>query len=169
MEDKKLPTKDKMVDSGGKPLTQSLFLEIGYTEQAVYTLKDQDHEHNGKTYPSLKRLYLEAEDPTEYLFATTYLLGWRHWQRLCENKALRRHIDEWRDELEVKLRSRGVMQAIKNAELGGFQAAKWLADRGWDTRGAGRPSKEEIEKEKKIQAAISDEYGADIVRLMPKQ
>lgn len=157
--------KSKMLDVMGKPLTQSLFLEINYNDQAIYTLKEHDHEHNGKFYPSLKRLYLEADDPTEYTFAITHLLGWKHWQRLCENKVLRRHIDEWREELEVKLRSRGVLQAIKNAEQGGFQSAKWLADRGWDTRGAGRPSKEEVEHEKKVQARINDEYGADILRL----
>jgi hypothetical protein len=157
--------KSKMYDSGGKPLTQSLFLEIGYTEQAVYTLKEQDHYHNGNHYPSLKRLYLLCEDPTEYTFATTYLLGWRHWQRLCENKVLRKHIDEWRDELEVKLRSQGVREMLKSATAGNYQAAKFLADRGWINRGAGRPSKEDIEHEKKVQASISDEFSADVIRL----
>jgi hypothetical protein len=45
-----------MLDSMGKFRTQSLFLELGYGEDAVYTLKDQDHEHNGTVYPSLKRI-----------------------------------------------------------------------------------------------------------------
>jgi len=157
--------KERMLDSGGKPLTQSLFLEVGYTEHAVYTLKEEDHEHKGKTYPSLKRLYLEIADPTEYEFASQCLLGWRHWKRLCENKLIRKHIEEWREELELKLRSQGVKEAIKAAEAGGFQAAKWMADRGWDSRPAGRPSKAEIEREKKFAARISDEYGADVVRL----
>lgn len=161
----KIPTKDQMVDSAGKPLTQSLFLEIGYTEQSIYTLKDFDYEYNGKTFPSLKRLYLLTEDPTEYEFATQYLLNWRHWQRLCENKVLRRHIDDWRDELEVKLRSKGVKEVLKSAIAGNYQAAKFLADRGWDNRGAGRPSKADVEHERKIQAAMSDEYSADVVRL----
>jgi hypothetical protein len=161
----KIPTREQMLDGMGKPLTQSLFLEIGYTEQSVYTLKDQDHFHDGKWYPSLKRLYLETEDPTEYEFATTFLLGWKHWMRLCENKAVRRHVDEWREELEIKLRSKGVKEVLKSALAGNYQAAKYLSDRGWDTRGAGRPSKAEIEHEKKVQAAISDEYSADIIRL----
>jgi hypothetical protein len=161
----KIPTKGQFVDSAGKPMTQSLFLEIGYTEQAVYTLKDQDYLYEGKWYPSLKKLYLQTEDPTEYEFATLYLLNWRHWQRLCENKVLRKHIDEWRDELEVKLRSKGVKEVMRSALAGNYQAAKFLADRGWDTRGAGRPSKAEVEHEKKIQAAMSDEYSADVVRL----
>lgn len=157
--------KSKFLDGGGKPLTQSLFLEIGYTEQSVYTLKDEDHFYEGRLYPSLKRLYLEMADLTEYEFANTYLLNWRHWKRLCENKLIRKYIDEWREELELKMRSKGVKEAIKAAEQGGFQAAKWLADRGWAQRAAGRPSKEEIEREKKFQARTADEFSADVVRL----
>lgn len=162
----KLPSKEQMVDSMGKPLTQSLFLEIGYSDAAIYTLKDQDHELDGKSYPSLKRLYLLTSDPTEYEFATTYLLGWKHWQRICENKVLRKHVDEWREELEVKLRSSGVKSAMFAAQNGNYQAAKWLADRGWDTRGPGRPSKAEKEREQRIQEGISDEYEADVIRLI---
>ena len=64
--------KSRLVDGQGKPLTQSLFLEIGYTDFSVYTLKDQDYEYNDKVYPSLKRLYLEMEDPTEYEFARMF-------------------------------------------------------------------------------------------------
>lgn len=157
-----------MLDAMGRPITQSLFLEIGYMDSAVYTLKDQDHEYNGKTYLSLKRLYLTIADPTEYEFATTYLLGWKHWLRLCENKAVRSHIDEWRIELEVKLRSQGVKAAMSSAMAGNYAAAKWMADRGWDTRGKGRPSKDEIEHEKKVQAGMANEYEADIIRLRPK-
>lgn len=163
-----LPSKEKMIDGMGRPITQSMFLELGYSDSALYTLKEQDYEYNGKVLPSIKRLYLEIADPTEYEFATSCFLGWSHWQRLCANKAIMRHIEEWRFELEVKLRSRGVKAAIAAANGGNFQASKWIADRGWDTRGAGRPSKAEVERETKIQAAINDEYTADIVRLLPK-
>lgn len=157
--------REQLLDTGGRPLTQSLFLELGYSSYAVYTLKDDDYQYNGKNYPSIKRLYLELNDPTEYDFAKAYLLNWNHWKRLCENKQIRVHIEEWRDELEVKMRSKGVKQAIMSAEQGGFQAAKWLADRGWDTKGAGRPSKASVENEKAFQAKVSEEYGADVVRL----
>ena len=156
---------ETMLDSMGKFRTQSLFLELGYGTEAVFTLKDQDHTHEGKEYLSLKRLYLEFEDPTEYEFATNVLLGWKHWQRMCENKIIRKYIDEWRDELEVKLRSRAITDAIKEARKGHFQAARWVADRGWATRGAGRPTKAEVEHEKKIQSRLDSEYSGDIVRL----
>lgn len=160
-----IPTKDKLLDAQGRPLTQGLFLEIGYTEHSVYTLKEDDHEYEGKLYPSLKKLYIELADPTEYRFATTYLLGWKHWLRLCENKILRKHIDDWRAELEAKLRYEAFQEMLTSSRAGKILATKWLADRGWAQRGAGRPTNAEIESERKLQARIEDEYSADIVRL----
>jgi hypothetical protein len=160
---------EQMLDSMGKMRTQSLFLELGYSDEACFTLKEQDYEYEGRKLPSLKRLYLESEDPTEYKFATEHLLGWKHWQRMCENKIIRKHIDEWREELEIKLRSRAVGDAIVQARSGHFQAAKWVADRGWATRGAGRPSKDEQERSKRIEERIDDEYGADVIRMFQKQ
>ena len=70
--------KKLLTDGSGKPLTQGLFLEIGYSDSALYTLKDNDHEYNDKALPSIKRLYLEMEDVTEYEFANKYFLGWSH-------------------------------------------------------------------------------------------
>lgn len=160
-----LPTKEQMVDSTGRPLTQALFLETIYSPFSVYTLKDEDHLYNGHLYPSIKKLYLECNDPTEYKFATTYLLGIKHWYRICENKLMHKHVDEWRFELELKLRSEGVSQLIGASRKGSQSAAKWLADRGWSERAAGRPSKEEIEREKKIQSNIREDFEDDIKRL----
>src|SRR5574343_1660601 len=104
----KLPTRADLVDNTGKPLTQSLFLETGYSIFAVYSLKDDHYTYNGKLYPSLKKLFIEMEDPMEYDFANQYLLGWKHWQRMNANKMLRTHFDEWREELEYRLRCKGI-------------------------------------------------------------
>lgn len=165
MSDNIIPIRSSMLDSVGRSLTQSMFLEVGYSDAALYTLKDVDHEYNGKIYPSLKRLYLLEEDPTEYEFAVKYLLGWKHWQRLCENKLLRRSIDEWRAELEIKLRSRAVKEMIKSSANGKIVASKWLADKGWAQRGAGRPTKAEVEGEKALLATVAEEFNEDVQRL----
>lgn len=160
-------TREMLLDSEGRPLTQSLFLEVGYNEKAIYTFKEVDHVYQGKTYISLKKRFIEMEDPTEYEFATTYFLSWKHWLRICENKLLRAQIDEWREELEMKLRSRAVKQAMQAAgsPSGNFQASKWLVDKGWDPKRAGRPSKDELERESRIREKIDDEYSGDIARL----
>lgn len=159
--------KQKLTDTLGRPLTQSLFLEMGYSEYAVYTLKEYDYPYKGKHYPSLKKLFLAEEDPTEYSFATKHLLGWNHWKRLCENKQLAKHFEEWREELELKIRSQAVrdMMNLCASESGNFSAAKFLADRGWDKRAAGRPSKKEREQHLRIEERLSAEFEDDLKRL----
>jgi hypothetical protein len=57
---------------------------------------------------------------------------------------------------------------IAVAAAGNYQATKWLADRGWAQRAAGRPSKSEIDGEKAFQTRLGNEYGADVIRLMTK-
>lgn len=158
--------KQLMKTSVGVPLTQGLFLEIGYKDYAVYTLKDEDHIIDGKTYPSLKRLYLEMEDVGEYEFANTYLLGWQHWLRLCANKAVAAHVQVWREELEIKLRSKALKEIIKKSKIEtGINAAKFLAEKGWDKRKAGRPTKEDVERETRIQADINRMFEEDLSRI----
>jgi len=159
--------KEKLTDTMGRPLTQSLFLEIGYSDYAVYTLKEYDYHYKGKHYHSLKKLYLAEEDPTEYSFAEKHLLGWQHWKRLCENKVLSKHIEEWREELELKIRSQAVrdMMNMCASENGNYSAAKFLADRGWDKRAAGRPSKKDKEAHLRMEERLADEFEADLKRL----
>lgn len=160
--------KSKLKDSQGRPLTQSLFLEIGYeTDKAVYTLKDYDHEYEGVIYPSLKRMFLEMEDVVEYDFAREYLLGWQHWQRLNRNKVLSTHFQEWREELELSIRSQSIKNIIDMTATGdSFQASKWLADRGWDKKAVGRPSKSDKAREERMNKRLEDEFSADVVRLL---
>lgn len=157
--------KSRLIDTGGRPYSQGLFLELGYMPYAVFTLKEQDHIHNGNTYISLKKRFIEMEDVTEYDFATKWLLNWKQWQRLSDNKTVGPHIQEWRDELEYKLRSRAAKKMIEQAEGGNFQATKWLMDRGWLNKGAGRPSKLEKDGFLAAEARIQNEYNDDIQRL----
>lgn len=156
--------KSKLKDTMGRPLTQGLFIDFNYDDKyAVYTLDEEDKKYKGVVYPSLKKLYLECEDPTEYQFAKKHLLGWRHWKRLKENKALSKHFDEWGEELEIYLRSQGMRSIIDMSE-DNYQAAKFLAEKGWDKRGAGRPAKGDADREARINDGMQDFLG-DVVRL----
>jgi hypothetical protein len=158
--------KTKLKDTMGRPLTQGLFLEIGYnTNYAIYTLSDEDKEYKGIIYPALRLLYLAEEDPTEYSFASKYLLNWRHWTTLNENKVLRPYFDNWREELEVAMRSAAVKGIIEQS-TDNFQAAKWIADKGWgEKRGAGRPTKAQQDRESRILERIGDDLKSDIKRM----
>jgi hypothetical protein len=158
----------KMKDSMGRALTQSLFLECGYnTQHAIFTLNDEDKEYKGKTYISLKRLFLEAEDPIEYEFAKQYLLGWQHWQRLNKNKMLSPIFEEWREELELSIRSAAVKGLIDESVTGEkpFQAQKWLADKGW-SKNHKEAMEDRIRSEFDEDFARMDKAGIDAKRTM---
>lgn len=150
----------------GRHLTQSLFLELGYRPEAQYTMKDEDYLYEGRLLPSIKKLYLEIGDPTEYEFANKCFTGWTQWQRIVANKQITKVVEGWRFELEVKLRSEGVKQARSQSKKGSWQATRWLSEKGWEDRGAGRPTKTEVDHEKKVQAAISNEFEEDANRLL---
>lgn len=166
----KLYDKKRLKDEQEKLYTQSLFLEIGYqVDKAIFTLKEDDYTYKGKLYYSLKQLYLAHEDPTEYDFAVTYFVSWQHWCRLKRNQILRPYFDKWAEELELKLRSQAIRDIIDlTAEDKSFQAAKWLSDRGWEKRGAGRPSKADKREEEAMQDRIADEFKGDVVRMLRK-
>lgn len=147
---------DKTVlkDSKGRFLTQSLFLELGYKDSAVFTLKDDHYTYNGKLYPSLKRLFIEEGDPTGYLFSKKHLLGWDHWTKMRENLTLFKHIKKWEEELELKLRADSLRDIIISAKGGNYQAARYLLNGEWKPSKKGRMTKKETEREKRIQAGI---------------
>ena len=158
-----VPDKTKMRDPHGNWVTQGLFYDHNYDHKyAMYVLSWEDKTVDGIYYPSIKRLYLEMADPTEYEFATTYFLNWDHWNRICNNKVLRADVDKWREELELKLRSKGAKKMLKMAEEGNFNATKWVTDKGW-AGARGRPSKEErkreLEKETRFAKELEDEAG----------
>lgn len=155
--------KTRFKDEKGRYIVQGLFLEDKYnTDLAVYTYDGEDKTYKGVVYPSLKRLYLEEGDPQEYLFASKYCFDWPHWQRLCKNAIVGRHIEQWREELSLSLRSEGIATLIDLAVNDkSYQAAKWLADEGWVKNKRGRPSKEEVEGELNRRADIEKKFEAE--------
>jgi hypothetical protein len=136
--------------------TRSLFFEMVLSDKegCVYTLKPEDHEG----FPSLKRLYLEAMDPTEYTFANEYLAGWDHWLKLLECDWFTPYIEQWRIELELKIKAeafRSIASESKDtSSRNRFLANKYLLESYRkatqtedDKPGKGRPSKDQINSE----------------------
>lgn len=158
-----VPDKTRYKDEKGRYIVQGLFLEVQYnTDLAVFTLDGVDKTYKGVVYPSLKRLYLECADPKEYTFANKYLFDWDHWQRVCRNSMLRAHVDKWREELELSLVSEGVSALIDLAlNEKSYQAAKYLAERGWDKKARGRPSQDEVAEEIKKRADMEASFDDD--------
>lgn len=162
--------KDQFKDSIGRWRTANLFEETCEDPTKyppVYTLKDSDT----SSCVSLKERYLECRDLTEYQFANIYLGGWDHWLRVCDSYVLKPHIEEWRDQLRLKLRAE-TLEKVKDLATGegpaALTAAKFLLEElnGRTPKSQrGRPSKEEKIGYLKEEGRTSDETKRDAERL----
>ncbi len=161
------PDRALLKDKMGRYLTQSLFRETAYgikNATPIWTLKEVDPQG---LLPSLRDIYIQCADPTEYAFAQLCFGSWRHFQHLTTLEWFSDYLQEYRDELEVALRSDALKLLIKQAEdPKGTTAAKFLANADWKGRSSkrGRPSKEEVQGERKRLAQIDDEIGNDAMR-----
>jgi hypothetical protein len=130
----------------------------------VYTL------NGDPKYIDAHELYMTVADPVEYEYAIALVGNWEHFQYLASLKWFKAHLDSWRSELEVKLRSDAI-KALNSVALNdgnrGITAAKFIAEGGWKGKKRGRPSKEEIERNKRENQAIEAELGADAERVQP--
>jgi hypothetical protein len=148
----------QLKDTIGNFRTMSLFFETNNTNyEALYSLKDYDHEVDGKMYPSLKKIYLQFEDPTEWEFVEAVFGNWRHWERICNNKLIFPYIEQWRKELEIKLRSKAIRDIVKLSKTKD-SAAKWVAEGNWKGKKTGRPTKEVQERELNISKEIHEQW-----------
>lgn len=165
----------------GKRTTRSLFIETVGDDvlerdnvQPVFTLKDNniDREVGGvmSTYYSLKNVYFSYEHIPgfEYQFAKDVFNDWNHWVMVTEARhGISEIIASWRDELTVKLQAKAFSSLYKTALTEGAKgtpAARFLADRGWEIK-RGRPSKDEVTRERKIAAGVDKEVQEDMQRL----
>lgn len=140
-------------NASGRFLIRQLFFEneLSDKRQCMYTLKKHDH----MGYPSLYRLFMECDDPSEYSFAVQHLGGWGHWKELNESPHLKDIFQEWREELDVRTRAKALNNIREIAEQPSpvrLAANKLLLDGGWkrqekEKEKAGRPSKERIRQE----------------------
>ena len=163
--------KSKMVAPNGKAATQGLFIETnGEKKFAVYTIKDYDFEKDGVLYPSLKQLYMNHPGNTpgdgEYDFVMTYLVSWKQWKfitnSLCylNGKPIKKHIEEWREELSIKRRCEAIRKIIETSDSN-YQAQKWVAEKGYEVHSKGTPRKADIAKAAKEEAGILVELQND--------
>lgn len=156
--------------SQGKLRTRSLFWELSYfePEHVIFTLRENDLEKNGKTYTSLRKLYLSycVSDPTEYTFAWAVFGSWDTWQQLSRSNYVKKDIESWRKEVEVKIKSEAIRSIASEMRDGGrssFGAAKLLLERGWlDDKNASKAkeklkAKEEEELNKEALSLLSED------------
>ena len=164
-------------------ITKKLFFEESLDDQsyAIFTLHSEDdlivdhfmcRDGKGPMYRvdapkklySIRKLYLECRDPTEYTFAKRCFPSWAYWQAVQRIKVLQPHIQSWRDEIEVFMMSEGVREVANLASKSNYNAAKFLVEKGWLPK-RGRPTKAELERELKKKAMVQDELEDDLSRV----
>jgi len=162
-------TESDLKGGAGAYITQSLFYETRDAQfTPLMTLTEEDKIFEGKVLPSLRKIYMEESDPTEYNVAMRVFGSWRLWTKLCGNKKVMQYIQSYRDELEVKLRSEAVKALMETATQDGAKgtsAAKYIAEKGWDKRKAGAPSKAEVKGQMNVLTGIDKEIQDDFERL----
>lgn len=167
-------TGSRFKNEQGQRLLKALFFEqVGADKSTVvYSTKDNDHTYEGRTYPSLYRLYLACEDLTEYSFATKYLDGWEHWEILSNCTWMKPLVARWRKELQLLLKSKALFRLMNEAQSSSknaFQANKFIVEKGYVDAEAkskvGRPSKEEISRQAQLLHDADRASQEDLIRI----
>lgn len=145
--------------------TKQLFYEQADTDRSLvlYTLKNEDH----MGYPSLRRLYLEENDPTEYRVATKYFAGWPHWKKLLDVSWFMDYISEYREELQIRMASEALVKIREKANSGDYRANQYILEEGYAKKeSVGRPTKERIIREANKIADGRSDISEDFDRVM---
>jgi hypothetical protein len=156
-------------DNQNRRLTKSLFVEYDKA-YGMYTLKANDLVVDGKTYPSLYKLYIDYSDTTEYLFAKDFFEDLEHWNLLCSMPFFVAHLTKWRTELELKLKAESLQAILKEAREGKYDAHKFFATKSWidktqDPKRRGRPTKADIDKQAREMAFLASDVDDDLKRI----
>jgi len=143
----------------GKFLTASLFWETAIRqEEALFSL-NPDH----PTLPSMHEVYREYDDPTEYGFAMEVFGELRAWRMVSESPKIKEYVDAWREELEIKLRSRAI-NSLSNKADESPTAARWLAETGYKIR-KHPSSKARKSAETQVEAGVEEHIKRNHARL----
>lgn len=163
---------NKYRNDRGVRLLKGLFWEVALDHsKCLYTLRRDDREvtlDDGTqvTIPSIRRLYLDCMDPTEYDFANKYFEDFEHWELVANSPFLAEHVASWRKELKIRIKSEAYKQIAQEAFMGGrnsFQANKYL----YEGSTPAKATKAERQAQDEIESLASDDkqLTADLVRL----
>lgn len=148
------------ISDQGHYLTQGLFYEFRHQTKnfnAPYNLKERDH----KDSKSMYQIYMDCE--TEYEAAQVLLGSWKHWEILCKAPFFVPEIEKWREERAIREQALAKKVLLEQTRDGNVTAAKSVLDS--HKRKAGRPSKQEVEGERRRQAGLESKVSSIVERM----
>lgn len=127
----------------GRPETTGLFVQEGGTTYDLNVFYD---------------VFLESNDPTCRSFAITAFTEvpergrWKEFLRMMVNPKFAKWIEEWQEDLEIKMRSEAILKISSgNYDPKDFTRLKWLAEgRASNKPTMGAPTKETKDKRKRL-------------------
>lgn len=158
----------KFKADNGVYLTKQLFFEMTTPQDrqnALYSLKDEDHESNGVKYPSMRRLFLAEQDPTGYLVSLKYFGGWPHWTRLLKCSWFMDFLSLWQEELDMQMAATQLRTLLDRQS--DPKIAQYLLNNGFlkkDNK-VGRPTKEAIKLEAERISSDHQDISEDLYRI----
>lgn len=162
----------KFKNTQGMFFLNALFIEKAQTEEtALYSLKDADVWRGTSCYPSIRRLYQEMNDPTEYSFATKYFQSFEHWNLLCQCPWFKPILQEMRLSLQASLKSLAwgkIIQIAKSSDKDSFTANRYLLEALQKAKGSVKSKKaiQVAEAQKNASQVNLEEIQADVRRLL---
>ncbi len=120
---------------------------------------NQDKTHIEFSLRELGKAFIDMGDPTGYEFCKEFLGGWLHWKAILRSAAIRPYIEEWQEELEVKLRAealQNMMQVARSEKP--FTALKYIVEGGWKPKVNINSPKKLRDKENKLRDKLYDEF-----------
>ena len=155
----------KLITDNNQFLTQGMFWEFRHSTRSTYypfNLKERDY----KTSISMYQIYMSCD--SEYEAAMLLLNSWKHWEVLCNAPWFMKELVKWREEREIREAAIGKKVLIEEAENGNVAAARYLVDIN-TKRKAGRTTKDEVEGQKRKEAAINNKVSSLIERMKVKE
>lgn len=153
-------------------LLKPIFYEMSDSDKSrvLYTLKPEDYTVDGKTYPSLRRLYLEEADTSEYYFAEKYFGGYPHFRRLLSASWFLDYLSELREELALKIKADATRRiaeiAADKKDRGSLAANRAMLESVSPKKSSvGRPTKESIKREADQLFRDQSEIDSDLDRI----
>ena len=144
------------------------FSKLGCAQtKSLFRQYNSEGEHDLEEW---RKIFVDTMDPTQYAGAMALLGSWKDWGSFKRQwRGFDREIlPEWLEEMEVKIRSTGIRSLILQAEdpeKPNASAARFLAEAGYEKPKMGRPSKDAIKRQAKIEARVLSSWDEDFDRV----